>query len=225
MAKKKRRRKGETPFARFMRRNAARWARRLGIGVALVAALAAVIYLTDPFAGPPTAIDEAGNEVSAGVIDGAPDAEPRPGRPAPNFVLPDHDQRAVRLDAFPGRAVFVNFWASWCGPCAREMPEIVRIAKRFPDDLVVIAINRGESKGTAVDWASHFDEDLANFHWVLDEREDVVDEYRVQGMPQSFFLDGDGVIRGAVPREASFDDMLFNVQQALNFTLPLSASD
>ncbi|MEX0786342.1 MAG: TlpA disulfide reductase family protein [Dehalococcoidia bacterium] len=218
MAKKKR--KPQKPLhVRFVRR-ASKWVRPLGITAGLIAVLAAVIYLTDPFGGAPTAIDADGNEVRAGIIEGAPDAEARPGRPAPNFVLPDFDERAVQLDAFRDKAVFVNFWASWCGPCANEMPEIVRIAEQFPDDVVVIAINRGESKGTATDWSEHFNENLPNFHWVLDEREDVVAEYRVNGMPQSFFLDGGGVIRGEVRQEATYEVMLSNVQQALNFTRP-----
>jgi thiol-disulfide isomerase/thioredoxin len=214
---RKRNRKPESPIARWVRRHP-KWPRRLWITAGLVAVLAAVWFIADPLGGTPTAIDETGQEVNAGVIDGRAGARARAGSPAPNFLLPDYDRRAVRLDHYDGKAVFVNFWASWCGPCEREMPSIVRIAERFPDDVVVIAINRGESKGTAEGWtrSRSFPVDLPNFKWVLDSREYVTREYRVEGMPQSFFIDESGLVRSAVRRGMEYDEMLANIQQIVN---------
>ncbi len=228
MAKKKRRRRQEpaSPIARWARRNT-KWVRRLAIAGGLVAALAAIVFFADPFGGAPTAINESGEEVRAGVIEGRPGARASTGSPAPNFLLPDYEKQAVRLDGFQGKAVFVNFWASWCGPCEREMPGIISIAEQFPDDVVVIAINRGESKGTATGWtrSRNFREDLPNFHWVLDTREDVVREYRVEGMPQSFFIDVNGILRREVRQAMEYDDMLISVQQALNASAPVTSSN
>ncbi len=228
MSKKKRKRtqEPESPIVRWLRRNP-KWIRRLGITSGLVAVLAAIWFVADPFGGTPTAIDENGQEVKAGVIEGRAGAQARISRPAPNFLLPDYDKRAIRLDQFEGKAVFVNFWASWCGPCEREMPEIIRIAEKFPDDVVVIAINRGESKGTAVEWtrSRNFREDLPNFKWVLDEREDVTRKYRVDGMPQSFFLDRNGVIRQEVRRASEYDEMLAIVEVTLNASAPATSAN
>ena len=223
MAKKKRKRTKEptSPIAGLLQRYP-KWPRRIGVTAALVGVVVAIMVFADPFGGGPTAIDESGLEVSVGVIDGAPGARARTNSAAPNFLLPNYDKQAVRLDDFEGKTVFINFWASWCGPCAEEMPDIVRIAKNFPDDVVVIAINRGESKGTAQGWtrALNLPEDLPNFHWVLDTRESVVREYRVEGMPQSFFVDGEGIIRSEVRQGVRYDDMLTNIQLALDFTVP-----
>ena len=223
MSKKKRKRAPEPQSLteRLLRRYP-KWPRRIGITAALVGVAAAIWIFADPFSGGPTAIDESGVEVSVGIIDGAPGARARTNSAAPNFLLPGYDKQAVRLDDYLGKTVFVNFWASWCGPCAEEMPDIVRIAEKFPDDVVVIAINRGESKGTAQNWtqALNLPEDLPNFKWVLDTRESVVREYRVEGMPQSFFIDGEGVIRSEVRQGLRYDDMLPNIQQALSFTAP-----
>ena len=229
MAKKKRKRaqQPESPVARFFRRHP-KWGRRLGITAGLVAVLAAVWFIADPIGGTPTAIDASGQEVRAGIIEGQENAAARRGRPAPNFLLPDYDRRAVRLDQFEGKAVFVNFWASWCGPCEREMPEIIRIAERFPDDVVVLAINRGESKGTAVSWTRNrnFREDLPNFYWLLDDRESVWREYR-QGnsMPQSSFVDRNGIIRGQVQRGLEYDEMFAAVEQALSTSVATTLGD
>ena len=227
MAKKKRKRAPEpqSPIERLLRRYP-KWPRRIGITAALVGVVAAIWFFADPFSGGPTAIDESGQEVKVGVIAGAPGARARTNSAAPNFLLPDYDQQAVRLDDYEGKTVFINFWASWCGPCAEEMPDIVRIAKKFPDDVVVIAINRGESKGTAQNWtqALKLPEDLPNFKWVLDIRESVVREYRVEGMPQSFFIDGDGISRSEVRQGLRYDDMLPNIQLALSFTTSSAVS-
>ncbi len=227
MSKKKRKRTKEptSPIAGLLRRYP-KWPRRIGVTAALVGVVVAIVIFADPFGGGPTAIDENGVEVSAGIIDGAPGARARTNSAAPNFLLPGYDKQAVRLDDYQGKTVFVNFWASWCGPCAEEMPDIVRIAEKFPDDVVVIAINRGESKGTAQNWtqALNLPEDLPNFKWVLDTRESVVREYRVEGMPQSFFIDGEGIMRSEVRQGLRYDDMLTSIQLALSFTSPSAVS-
>lgn len=219
MAKKKRKRiqEPESPIAGFIRRHP-KLGRRLGIGAALTAAFAVLWFIADPLGGGFTAIDENGEEVRAGIIDGAPNASARSGRPAPNFLLPDYDRQAVRLDQFDGKVVFVNFWASWCGPCEREMPSIQRVAEQFPDDVVVLALNRGESKSTATGWtrSRNFREDLPNFYWLLDERERVFREYqRGSGMPQSFFIDRNGIVRETVARGLEYDEMLAIVRSAI----------
>lgn len=216
MAKKdKRVRRADSPLQWYLKQNQ-RWVRRLGVLASLAVVGAALWFIVDPLQGPATAIDANGQEVKAGVIDGQLGAAARAGSPAPNFVLPDYDQQTVQLDQFEGKVVFVNFWASWCTFCEREMPDIIRLAERFPDDVVVLAINRGESKGTAEKWTNAHDfPELSNMHWVLDSREEVVDEYRVEGMPQSFVIDADGVVRQEIRRVTEYDEMLAVVEQVL----------
>ncbi len=226
MAKKKRKRAQqppESPVSRFFQQNQ-KWFRRLAITAGLVGVLAAIWFIADPFGGTPTAIDENGLEVRAGLVDrvggdGGRDL-------AANFLLPDYDQQAVRLEDFEGKVVFLNFWASWCGPCEREMPSIIRIAEQFPDDVVVLAVNRGESKGTATNWTRtrNFREDLPNFLWLLDSREIVYREYRQgNGMPQSYFIDPAGVVRSGIPRALEFDEMVASVERALAFRTTIDA--
>lgn len=213
MAKKKRKKarieESQSPITRWAKKNT-RWFRRIGITGGLIAAFVAVIVFADPFGGGLTAIDANGEEVSAGLIDGQPGARARQGSPAPNFLLPDYDQQAVRLGDYEGKVVFVNFWASWCEICDEEMPDIIRIAERFPDDVVVLAVNRDESRGRAQGWTQDrdFPEDLANFKWILDGREEVTNEYRVDGMPSSFVVDRGGFISTELRGKTDFDEML-----------------
>jgi thiol-disulfide isomerase/thioredoxin len=78
----------------------------------------------------------------------SPAASPSPwqGGPTPPLVLKDLDGREVRLDAFRGRTVVVNFWATWCAPCVEEMPSLARLREKFaPQGLEVIGVNFQEN--------------------------------------------------------------------------------
>ena len=215
MSKRKKRRQKDRPLLERLTRRQKRWARNVAVLGVVAAGLALIVFLADPFAGPPTAIDANGQEVEAGVID-TPGAFPRVGITAPDFLLPDYEQAAVQLSDFQGKVVFVNFWASWCTFCEEEMADIVRVAEEYPDELVVLAVNRGESKSTARGWTEALGfPALPNMHWVLDEREDVTDEYRVGGMPQSFVIGPDGTVWEEIRRVTEYREIRDAVEQVL----------
>ncbi len=219
MSKKKKRKQKEpeSALSGLMRRYK-KWPRRLAIFGALVGVVVAVIVFANPFGGTITAIDANGEEVNVGRIDGQPNASPRNGRPAPNVLLPDYERLAVRLSDYEDKIVVINFWAGWCTECDREMPDIVRIAEKFPDDLVVLAVNAGDSKGTAERWALDRDLplDMDNFVWVLDERQSVTRKYQLNGMPHTFLVDRGGKIFSRVDGGTTYDALL----QTIEFFLP-----
>lgn len=181
-------------------------------GGALLLTVAAVLVLANPL-GPATAVDATGQTVRAGPID-TPGAAPRVGHEAPNFVLPGYDDQAIRLDDFRGKVVFLNFWATWCTVCEAEMPDMQRLAEQYADDLVVLAVNRGESAGRAQDWSSK--RGLQDLVFALDQRESVAGAYKLgSGMPQSFFIDKNGVITRVISGGQSFATMEKNLKEAL----------
>jgi len=220
--KKKRKQKAPEPLLSRLTRRYRKWPRRIGIVAALVGVIVAVMVFANPFGGSITAIDANGEEVKTGIIDGQPNASARNGRPAPNFLLPDYERKAVRLSDFTDKIVVINFWAGWCTECDREMPDIVRIAEDFPDDLVVLAVNAGDSKGTAEDWARkrELPLDMSNFVWVLDEKESVTRKYQLNGMPHTFIVDGTGQIVSRVDGGTTYDALL----QTIEFFLPSESS-
>jgi peroxiredoxin len=113
--------------------------------------------------------------------------------PAPDFTLQSLDDKSVRLSDFRGKAVLLNFWATWCAPCKIEMPWFVELQKRYGSQGLQIV-------GVAMDDASK--EDIAKFakdmgvnYPVLIGKESVGDEYGgVPALPETFLIGRDGKI-------------------------------
>jgi thiol-disulfide isomerase/thioredoxin len=117
----------------------------------------------------------------------------REGQLAPDFEATDFDGNRVRLSDFRGRAVLLNFWATWCAPCRAELPEIQNVLMASDaGELAVVEVNYGESLEDARDYIEELEIVLTRF--VLDPELDVVGRYDLQGMPMTYFIDAEGVI-------------------------------
>lgn len=114
----------------------------------------------------------------------------RQGDVPPNFRLTLADGQGLTLHDLAGRPVMLNFWATWCGPCRIEMPEIVRRAQT-ETELIVIAINVREELSLVQAFAADFQMTMPV---ALDLEGEVSDLYEVRGMPTSYFVDRDGQI-------------------------------
>ena len=116
-----------------------------------------------------------------------------PGQVAPTFTLPDLTGNPVSLDEVRREVNLVMFWASWCKPCMEEMPEVQATFEEYKTQgFQVVAVNFGESKSAAQATADRFG---LTFPVLLDRRGNVAAEYRVLGLPLSFFVDNKGVVR------------------------------
>lgn len=152
--------------------------------VLLVVALAAAAY---GLSNQNSATDN--ENLTPGVNDGVEDASNEEPILAPDFTLKDLDGNTIRLSDYKGKYVFLNFWASWCGPCKAEMPDMEKIHQKYGDELVIVAVNIGES----ADVAKGFAEDYGlSFQILLDEKKEVASLYGVSGIPTSYFLDKEG---------------------------------
>jgi peroxiredoxin len=127
-------------------------------------------------------------EVSSGL-----DIAPIAGALAPDFRLQNLEGEEVQLSDFRGRAVLINLWATWCGPCRLEMPAIQdRYESYEQDGLIVLAVNFDESEGAVRDFR---DELGLTFQILLDPGAIVQKLYRNRNYPSSFFIDEAGVIQ------------------------------
>lgn len=120
-----------------------------------------------------------------------------PGDTAPAFELPgvrDQDS-AVALEDLRGKIVYVDFWASWCLPCLRSLPQINTLYEQYRDQgFEVVAITIDDPIEDAHEFLADLETPLA-YHLVADQTTDVMNAYDVFGMPTSFLIDRQGVIR------------------------------
>lgn len=143
-----------------------------------------------------------GSDSELGPLDGR---SPEVGGPAPQFVLADPQGNARRLSDFQGQVVWVNFWATWCGPCRRELPAMQRLSDEFGDQgLVILAVNFEESADKALDFWDELGIDLPI---LLDSDGEVAGQYRVRGFPGHFFIDRDGTIMSLEIGDLTEDEM------------------
>ncbi|HEV2398219.1 MAG TPA: TlpA disulfide reductase family protein [Candidatus Sulfotelmatobacter sp.] len=115
------------------------------------------------------------------------------GTPAPNFTLKTLDGKNVSLEDFRGKAVIVNFWATWCGPCKIETPWLVEMQNEYGSQgLQVVGVAMDDS-GT--DEIEKFAKEEGMNYPVLLGKESVGDAYGgVPALPESFFVGRDGKI-------------------------------
>lgn len=132
----------------------------------------------------------------------APAAEP--GRAAPNFRLQSPDGGVSTLDSFRGKYVLLNFWASWCGPCRGETPDLQALSERQSAKLTVLGVNQQEDAAAAKQFMAQFN---LSYPIVLDSSGDVSQAYRVSGLPMSFLIDPDGVVKKIYVGRISSDDL------------------
>ena len=137
-----------------------------------------------------------------------------PGQITPTFTLPDLADNQVNFDEVRGKVSLVMFWASWCHPCMKEMPEVQATFEQYKSQsFQVVAVNFGESNATAQTIVDRFG---LTFPVLMDRRGNVAADYRVLGLPLSFFVDGKGVVRERIfGRVMSKEDLDKRVQQYL----------
>ena len=115
------------------------------------------------------------------------------GRAAPPFELTDKDGKAYALTPESDRWRFVHFWASWCGPCRREIPAIQRMAQQLEQDKVkLVLINTAEDEDTIFTFLAGVAPDLAT---LMDRDGQVTEEWRPRGLPATYLVDPEGRIR------------------------------
>ncbi len=114
-------------------------------------------------------------------------------RPAPDFTLPARDGGDVRLSSLKGQVVMINFWATWCGPCRKEMPLLEQLqAKYRPLGFTLLGVNVEPDSAAATAWLKGVPE---SFPILFDTRNAVAESFGVQGMPSSVFVDRAGQVR------------------------------
>jgi thiol-disulfide isomerase/thioredoxin len=109
-----------------------------------------------------------------------------------DFNLPLLNGTKISLSQFKGKVVFLNFWATWCGPCRSEMPSMEAVYQNLKDKgLEILAVNLGDSKSKV---SAFMKENKLSFPAVLDEKSTTGSYYNVQAIPTTYIIDKRGLI-------------------------------
>ena len=112
---------------------------------------------------------------------------------APDFSLAAMAGNAVNLSQFKGQVVMINFWATWCGPCRKEMPVLEQLHKKYkPMGFTLLGVNVEPNSTEAVEWLKGTP---VTFPILFDTDSKVSKLYAVQGMPSTVIVDRKGQVR------------------------------
>ena len=153
-------------------------------------------------------------------------AQLKPGQPAPDFTLDDLQGQSVSLSDFKGQAVFLDFWASWCGPCIGAVPHLEELKQRTRDQKVVFL---NISLDSADEWHQAVDEHgLTGVHihapggW----RAAVAQLYQVRSIPSYFLVGPDGRMDGRVNHvsDVYVEEVVSRIEEVVSGKVPSSKS-
>lgn len=125
------------------------------------------------------------------------------GKKLPDFTLMSLDGKNVNLRDLEGKMLVLNFWATWCPYCVKEMPDLQQLQDEN-EDLVVLAVNVDEKKKMVEDYIN---EGGYKFQVALDEGGKVARDYLVINMPTTYFVNKEGLLYGGHSGALTYDQM------------------
>lgn len=112
----------------------------------------------------------------------------------PGLEFRDLEQNKLNLDELvKDKVVIINFWATWCEPCAEEFPSMVKLLKTFGDDILILAISHDSTKDDIMTFAKAFNlDDQKNLILLWDKDLKIGDLFKVNKLPESYIFDRQG---------------------------------
>ncbi|MCM3717431.1 peroxiredoxin family protein [Fictibacillus phosphorivorans] len=119
----------------------------------------------------------------------------KPGSKAPDFKLNTLEGKQILLKEYRGKKVILNFWATWCPPCRKEMPEMQKFYKEYKQkDVEILAVNLEYSETKPEKIRDFVKEYKLEFPIPLDEKNTIGKQFRAVSIPTSYFIDEEGTI-------------------------------
>ncbi len=145
--------------------------------------------------------------------------------PAPDFTLTDQYGNSHTLSDYQGQVVFLNFWATWCGPCQMEMPDIEALYNNYglnEEDVVILGValpcddNSSSQDGTIAEITQFLESGGYTYPTAMDTSGAVLSAYGISAFPTTFMVDVEGNLYGYVAGMLSYDIMETIVQQTID---------
>ena len=135
------------------------------------------------------------------------------GKPAPNFTLGRLDRPgSLQLSSLRGKVVVLNFWASWCVPCAQEAPALEAASKRWARQVVVLGVDVNDFRGEA---RRFIRVKGLGYPLVHDNKNVTTPKYGLTGLPETFFIDRRGRLVQHIAGPVKAEDIRRGVEEAL----------
>ena len=139
------------------------------------------------------------------------------GKEAPDFTLQSMDGKEVKLSDYKGKKVYLKFWASWCGPCKKSMPELMELAAKQDRDFEILSVIAPGIQGekTVEQFPQWFqDQGYKDIPVLYDTKATTFQAYQIRSIPTEYLIDSQGKIGkiqfGAISNadaEAAFKEM------------------
>jgi cytochrome c biogenesis protein CcmG, thiol:disulfide interchange protein DsbE len=154
------------------------------------------------------------------VLSSQPGKRPMSGSPAPDFMInPYKDYQAglpssVKLSDLRGKVVILNFWASWCVECRKESDALEAIWRTYRDQgVVVLGVDYLDNEIPAYEYLKSYN---TTYLVGVDLQEKISHQYRITGVPETFFIDKNGIVRKTVIQALTKQELDSTVQALLN---------
>lgn len=175
------------------------------IVLVLVLATAAYTYFTNSQTAAPREVAKL-QPLSAPAI--------RQGAPAPDVAYTALNGKKGRLSDFKGKAVILNFWASWCTPCVAEFPALLTLAATFPDDAVLIAVSSDHDRAMMDRFLAKLKKEngskatAGNVIIVWDEDKSITqDQFQTLRLPETILIDSNGIMQDKIAGLTDWNDV------------------
>ena len=132
--------------------------------------------------------------------------QPAVGTAAPDIKLPDTKGKSIKLSSLKGKVVVLDFWASWCGPCRRSIPDLKTIYQKYKDKgLEVYAVSLDTEKK---DWEKAITEDATSWLHVIDMDNAVAKKWKIEYIPNTYLLDKNGNVVSVNANHAALEQQI-----------------
>ena len=135
------------------------------------------------------------------------------GMQAPDFTLRSPTGERFNLNEQRGKPVFLNFWATWCGPCLVEMPDMQKLQNTMGDSIQIVGIDLRETRSQVLRFITRYG---FTYTFILDSTGEVSNTYEVASIPRSFFIDAKGVIVRVLRGTQNYETFLEATRQAID---------